>query len=127
MCLIIDQSKHKTGKNNRFCAKMSLFPIKVYKILAISRSGKLITPCIGYQINFINKKCVLSAKFNIINSLEIHEGIHAYYKFNKAKSVRYDIRIYRIYKAMIPPFTKYFYGINGEIVAEKMIIKKCVL
>lgn len=127
MCLIIDESKHKTGKNNRFCAKMSLFPIKVYKILAISFSGKLITPYIGYQINFINKKCILSAKLNIVNSSEIKEGIHAYYKFNNAKSDVDDIRVCRIYKAMIPPFTKYFYGINGEIVAEKMIIKKCAL
>lgn len=122
MCLIIDQSKHKIGKNNQFCAKMSLFPIKVYKILYITPSGELVTPYMWHQINFINNKCFLSAKFNIVNSSEINEGIHAYYKFINAKSDVNAVRSYKIYKAIIPPFTKYFYGICGDIVAEKMII-----
>jgi hypothetical protein len=123
MCLIIDRKKHILLR-----PKISLFPIKVYKILYTNLSGELITPYMGYQINFINKKCVLSAKFNIINDFSaINEGIHAYYKFHIAKSDVNDLYKCKIYKAIIPPFTKYFYGIKGEIVAEKMIIKECVL
>ena len=100
-----------------------MFPIKVYKILATNLSGELITPYMGCQINFINKKCILSAKLNINDFSEINEGIHAYYKFHNAKSDVDDLYKCKVYKAIIPPFTKYFYGVNGEIVAEKMIIK----
>lgn len=121
MCLIIDLKKHILHRS-----KISLFPIKVYKILHTNLSGELITPYMGYRINFINKKCVLSAKFNIVNSSDIiiiNEGIHAYYKFHIAKSDVGNLYKCEVYKAIIPPFTKYFYGVRGEIVAEKMIIK----
>lgn len=123
MCLIIDRKKHIL-----LHPKISLFPIKVYKILHTNLSGELITPYMGYRINFINKKCILSAKLNIGNSSDIiNEGIHAYYKSHIAKSDVNELYKCKIYKAIIPPFTKYFYGVQGEIVAEKMIIKECVL
>lgn len=118
MCLIINLKKHILLR-----PKISLFPIKVFKILI---DGHL-TPYRFHQVNFINGKCVLSAKFNsnFRYTYTIEEGIHGYYKLKNATT---DLAHFVgeggcIYKAIIPPFTKYFYGWNGNIVSEKMIIK----
>lgn len=110
--------------------KISLFPIKVFKILIDDPYGHL-TPYRLHRINFINGKCVLSAKFNsnFRYTYTIDEGIHGYYKLKNATTglTHFVEEGGCIYKAIIPPFTKYFYGWNGNIVSEKMIIKKCVL
>ena len=120
MCLIISPYKHFF-----LSPKISLFPIKVFKILINSPCGHL-TPYRRHSVNFIDGKCVLSAKFdsNFKWTHTVEEGIHGYYKLENATA---DLKhLFKdggcIYKAIIPPFTKYFYGFGGNIVSEKMII-----
>lgn len=125
MCLVINPYKHFF-----LSPKISLFPIKVFKILINSSCGHL-TPFRLHSVNFIDGKCVLSAKFNpnFKYAHTVGEGIHGYYKLENATAqLKHFVKDGRcIYKAIIPPFTKYFYGFNGEIVAEKMIIKNVSL
>ena len=55
-------------------------------------------------------------------------GIHAFYNKNIAVSLAsLQKENYAVFEAIIPPFTKYFVGLAGDIVCEKLIIKNKII
>lgn len=129
MCLTIDNIKHSDLK-----------PIRLDKDLVVSKSllgpnlkilwpcdpwwlksiCNFITPCQYKPIHFLFGKCILRAKLDkpqeskyYRNGFIINKGIHSHFR-----------KYTDLYPAIIPKGTLVYYGIDGDIVAEKLIIYK---
>jgi len=130
MCLIIDNIKHPDFKPIRLDKDLV-----VSKFLLNSNSKNVlwpcapwwleficnfITPCQYKPIHFLFGQCTLRAKLDTprktpLNSLSMYidKGIHAY-------NTRED----NLHPAIIPKGTLVYYGVDDDIVAEKLIIYK---
>lgn len=122
MCLIIDKKKHVFGKS-----KVNLSPIIVYKIIMKTRNG-FKTPFRYYPVDFIKNECVLKSKL-IKDGHIVDHGIHAYRSLKTAVAHAQDMNMYGwiranyiVFKAIIPKFSNYYIGCEGDIVSNKMII-----
>lgn len=122
MCLIIDENKHILGTS-----KVNLKPIIVYKVIVKTKNG-FKTPFIYYPVDFIKNKCVLKSKL-IKNDHIVDRGIHAYRSLKTAVAHTQDMIMnswiranYIVFKAIIPKFSNYYVGCDGDIVSNKMII-----
>lgn len=122
MCLIVDENKHLLGTS-----KVNLKPIIVYKIIMKTPIG-FKTPFRHYPVDFIKNECVLKSKLIKYDHI-VDKGIHAYISLNTAVAHAYDITMhswirahYIIFKAIIPKFSNYYIGCDGDIVSNKMII-----
>lgn len=122
MCLVVDEDKHMLG-----VSKVNLKPIIVYKIIMKTANG-FKTPFRRYPVDFIKNKCVLKSKL-IKTDHVVDKGIHAYRSLNTAVAYAYDIVMhswirahYIVFKAIIPRFSNYYIGCDGDIVSNKMII-----
>lgn len=122
MCLIVDENKHLLGTS-----KVNLKPIVVYKIIMKTKTG-FKTPFRYYPVDFIKNEYVLKSKL-IKNNHIVDEGIHAYRSLKTAVAYAYDISMnswiranYIVFKAIIPKFSNYYIGCDGDIVSNKMII-----
>jgi hypothetical protein len=123
MCLIIDKNKHPLGTS-----KVNLKPVIVYKIIMKTKTG-FKTPFRCYPIDFIEHECVLKSKL-IKDCYIVDKGIHAYRSLSTAVARVRDMDMhawvpaasYSVFKAIIPKFSNYYIGCDGDIVSNKMII-----
>lgn len=121
MCLIVNKNKHLLGT-----FKVNLKPIIVYKIIRKTIDG-FETPFRYYPIDFVENKCVFKSKL-IKDGHIVDKGIHAYRSLNTAVDACERMRFlwsrdnYIVFKAIIPRFSNYYIGCNGDIVSNKMII-----
>jgi hypothetical protein len=110
-------------------------PIEVYKVLRVPDflTGPYTTPNRGIPIKFGDcHTCIQRAKLQVKRSYGaffVDKGIHAW----RTKSAAQDFIRYRpgyttvdyvMFKSIIPAGVKYFLGEDGDIVSEKLIIKK---
>lgn len=126
MCLLVDENKHLLGKS-----KVNLKPIIVYKVIMKTKIG-FKTPFRYYPVDFIKNECVLRSKlrFKLIKDCRIVEnGIHAYRSLIMAVAHAQDMGMrtwtptnYIVFKAIIPKFSNYYIGCDGDVVSNKMII-----
>ena len=132
MCLTIDPLQHSFDNQNYYEPKITRLPKKVYKILYIDPISKnKYTPYRCVFIDFRDEKAVLeepNMMYHYIHDswkLKIDVGIHAFYDkdaaFARLTSLSYGN--YAVFEAIIPPFTKYFMGVDGDIVCKKLIIE----
>ena len=153
MCLFINQGKHLSkGKYSVFypcCVKQEMI---VYKVLEKRPFGNLHTPFLDFLIDFDkNKRCILPkinetyfSKYTLSEAYsdEISEtgwsavksdnAYHAWIDLeyaksqaeylNKVQTIKYH-RAY-IYKAIIPEGSLVWYGTDGDICSNQMIITK---
>lgn len=130
MCLIIDKRKHQ-----------SLKPIKLDKDLIVSKGlvsrkddewlvsdthfkfANFVTPYRQKSVHFLFGRAILRAKLDKPYyrdySWRINKGIHAWLCKNNLMFLTYSL-----YNAVIPKGTKVYFGMSGDIVAEKLIIYK---
>lgn len=129
MCLTIDLSKHPDLKpikldKDLIVSKMlidkSLMHWKVWLPLRVRAICNFATPYVKKPIHFLFGKCILCAELDKPQESEyrpgrfnIHKGIHAH-----------TGKYIGMYPAIIPKGTLVYYGIDGDIVAEKLIIYK---
>ena len=140
MCLVINFKKHSSNiKTGKYRPRISIFPIVVYKVLYKKEYGiSWYTPQRDFPIEFHNNKCVMES--DMVSSYAsdsyvdlVFQGIHAFTESGIAiHASRFwetngFIKNYHVFKAIIPPFTKYFIGINDDIVSEKLIIKNKII
>ncbi len=121
MCLTIDLKKHPDLK-----------PIKLDKDLIVRKylcnkndvpgyyrkrfMTKYVTPFMYVRVHFLFGKAILRAKLGEVDS-EIYEGIHS--------TTVYIYSDHLIeHKAIIPKGSLVYYGTNGDIVSNKLIIFK---
>lgn len=137
MCLLIDHSKHNFDCQNYYEPKTIRLSKKVYKMLYIVSiyNNTYYTPYQGVTVKFKDEKAVLEAPTmmdhyrNNWGMVVVEIGIHAFYKKDTAlaKLASLQDESYAIFEAIIPAGTKYFYGVGGEIVSEKLIIKNKIV
>ena len=125
MCLIVEKSKHLHIFGLNF-PRIAIKDKIVYKIL-IQNNSDYITPYKNHPVHFFKNQAILEAedacRLTHYNCIEF--GIHAFTNYLRAFS---RLRIIddingTIFKAVIPKGTRYFYGDDGDIVSEKLIIK----
>ena len=144
MCLYVDTNKHLA--NNSFVPKIAETDILVYKLLCLCSNEEFITPYQGYPISFEKGKFVYpKTEIGKINCefFTIDEGIHSYFSKSAIEHIL-DIRyshidsknlivfeneneiVYNkydsIHYAIIPKGSKYFIGIDGDIVSNNLIV-----
>lgn len=121
MCLLVDENKHLLGTS-----KVNLKPIIVYKIIMKTKTG-FKTPFRYYPVDFIKNECVLKSKL-IKDGYIVDNGIHAYRSLDRAVSEMENLKWFSfncsfiVFKAIIPKFSNYYIGCDGDIVSNKMII-----
>ena len=83
------------------------------------------TPYMSYPVEFDeNDECVMEHYMSTFDGLWVVEGIHAYTEIMWWYQRQKDLLLTCTpFKAYIPKGTKYYFGTNGDIVAEKIIIK----
>lgn len=138
MCLVISDLHHQYVQDGSICARLKPLiaqtPLTVYKVLNFN-NGNLQTPFQKKCINFISDNAVLEAPMMDYykGGWGVDIGIHA---FETKTDARAHLDFWNtidlifnlaIYEAIIPVGTKYFYGINGTIVSEKLIIKNKIV
>ena len=117
---------------NHFLPKISFKPIEVYKILSKSNASKS-----GYETPFLCTEVFFNTTIKATKHWKtslfkksIHgEGVHAYRDLTTAViKASHDNRFffiqyyYVVVKAIIPRFTIYWIGNNGDIAASKLYI-----
>lgn len=122
MCLI---KKHKFPK-------IAFRPIKVYKVL-YNFNNCLYSPYFGCKV--INNK--IKAKYFKIPEIVWEEniygcGVHAFSTLKEVIQAKENLEIFqnpfmKIYECIIPPFTLYWNGKEGNIASRKLKIKKEIL
>lgn len=129
MCLTVDLKKH-IHIFNKALPKIALKDIIVYKVVG-SRYGYHYSPFQVTPISFTKNKAVLKSRLQLRcyeDSIEVHKGIHAYTKYDIAsEETCWHTELFdhvTVYKAVIPRGTKYYLGVDGDIVAKKLIIYK---
>lgn len=139
MCLTVDLKKH-IHIFNKALPKIALKDINVYKVVGV-KYGYFYSPYQITPIIFIKNKAILKSSLQQGSCkrdktfsgnrlyIEIYKGIHGYteHKFACEDAVFLeDTFINRaiICKAIIPRGTKYYLGVDGDIVAKKLIIYK---
>lgn len=132
MCLIISTTIHGFGKPEPKIAKE---PIEVYKILYYNKLTNWYYTPVRHKIVIFEesldnldpyKFAVLQSKLNV-KEFTVYEGIHAYK--NKYTAFRWlqcysmDTNFeFNIFKAIIPVGSKCYFGRNGDIVSNKLVI-----
>lgn len=121
MCLLIDKNKHPFLQS-----KVTLTPIIVYKVLW-KHNLFFETPYQRKIIEFVNGKCILRSKLVKDDKYTIGKGIHAYRYLAQAWDTAQYLNTYLsesviVVKAIIPKFSNYYIGYDGDIVSNKMII-----
>lgn len=134
MCLVIDIDRHQYEDTGFACRIFKPLIAKksftVYKILRFTK-GILQTPFQGTPIYFISDETVMTAPMMSYykSGWCVDIGIHA---FEKKTSAQYYLKVFgsetptyglAIYEAIVPVGVKYFYGVDEDIVCEKLIIK----
>lgn len=112
-----------------FLPKISFKPIEVYKVLFKEDSNKYETP---FQLTKVFLNTIMKAKKHWETSLfkkSIHgEGVHAYRDLASAFKQTFNFRRsfgkndFVVIKAIIPRFTVYWIGDDGDIAASKLYI-----
>lgn len=128
MCLYISKWHHGSNPKPKTAKK----DIHVYKVL-YDLDNEYYTPFRRALVEFhsniaistASRLTILRRSLNIeFSSVDIvTEGIHAYRTILRAKSISNCMGGY-IYHAIIPKGTKYYVGIDKNIVSEKLIIFK---
>lgn len=123
MCLVIDTNCHPN-----FEPLVAAYDMEVIKVLAFGKRGWT-TPYRHKKVHFIFRRAILKSKMKI-NSLyidEVCEGIHSCLVDIKAREVMYGTVGALVFKAIVPKGSKFYYGTDGDIVSNKLIIlKECV-
>ena len=136
MCLVISDC-HSKKRSGKYKAKISFYPIKVYKVLwTYSSSERWRTPCMNTVVPFKNGIAIMYA-YDMIRKYRksktktrINTGIHSFLSKESAEAMSSEMLTYihgysiDIFEAYIPPFTRYFIGNKGDIVSEMLIVKK---
>lgn len=138
MCLVISERRHLYSKESLSCPEfkplIAQTPLTVYKVLKFNSDG-LQTPFKKKDINFISGNAVLEAPMmdHYKDGWCVDIGIHAFQTKTDARAYLefwsyFDLTLNSaIYEAVIPVGTRYFYGTNGTIVSEKLIIKNKIV
>lgn len=131
MCLTICSESHIFNKHKgRYVPKIALKRIKVYKVLIWSK-GVYKTPFQIMPVFFNNGKAVINS--NMYDHYQtswykgiVCEGVHAFRTRELARNLCRHLNKLQpiVFEAYIPPFTRYFIGDRGDIVSEKLIVKK---
>lgn len=106
---------------NQFLPKISFKRIPIYKIVYQNCDGILYTWCrfVPLMLRAEEFFFLPTKEKNNFSKYRIEEGmLHAYSTMSEAKRNR--TLSYRIIKGYIPPFTRYYIGINGDICAKRM-------
>lgn len=129
MCLQVDLEKHRFHR-----PKITLFPKKCYKILLLTNK-RIETP---FTYTVINNNVIKNGMYVDDNFQKqpigyfypsIYNAIHAFCQLNDAvhelhniEPYTYHDQLYRhhIVETFIPPFTRYWYGVAGDICSERM-------
>lgn len=123
MCLTIDLNKHPDLKPIRLDKDLV-----VHKYLCDKKDvpgpyrkrfmTKYVTPFTYTQVHFLFGKAILRAKLDKVDEYnQIYRGIHS------ARAYMYS-NIFIHHNAIIPKGSLVYYGTNGEIVSNKLIIFK---
>ena len=118
--------------------KITLKDKVVYKVLLKQSDGTLYSPFMDseYKLNKLYKEPFIKQFFGTKQCLHKTFGpfwIHSHQYFESAKLLVYNKKICEnvynisVFKAIIPKFTLYYEGIDGDICSKKIIlIEECV-
>lgn len=121
MCLEINLNKHPDRTPVRL--EEDLYVLKFLRVRDVLLGHEMYeTPVQHYRTRFIANKCVLRAKFDFQNIFYIFEGIHAF-----TSEVGWFLGPNIPFLAKIPKGTLVYFGMNNDIVSEKLIIYKRIL
>ena len=123
MCLVIDKAYHPNFK-----PLIANGDIEVIKVLTFGNKGWT-TPYQHKKIYFIFKRAILKSKMkrSSLYTDEVCEGIHSCLNEAKAKYVMAHSIGSLAFCAIVPKGSKFYYGTDGDIVSDKLIIlKECV-
>ena len=120
MCLVIDRVRHPNLK-----PLVANHDIEVMKVLTFGNKGWT-TPYRYKKIHFIFKKAILKSemRISILYTDEVCEGIHSCLDVAKVKEVMSYNAGSLVFQAIIPKGSKFYYGTDGDIVSNKLIILK---
>lgn len=139
MCLVVDKKLHPTGESLTASEN-----IVVGKILAISYTGRYLTPYRFKEVRFHNDECKLKKVSLGVKTeyfmetfasspklvFEVEEGYHAYTSLPIARNfVRHSANgnTWKIFEAYIPKGAEYYVGVAGDIVSSEMVITNKII
>ena len=117
MCLTIDSKLHSDLKP--LVARKN---ISVYKVLLLNGT-KWITPYAETEVHFVFKKAKLKSRVLRKYGIYVTEGIHACTNSKEARAMARRFSNSVVFDAVVPKGTKFYFGNENDIVAEKLIIK----
>ena len=121
MCLEINLNKHPD--HTPVILEKDLYVLKFLRVRDVLLGHEMYeTPVRRCRTRFIANKCVLKAKFDFQNIFYIFEGIHAF-----TSEVGWFLGPNIPFLAKIPKGTLVYFGMNNDIVSEKLIIYKRIL
>lgn len=121
MCLEINLNKHPDRTPIRL--EKDLYVLKFLRVRKKILGHTIYeTPVQRYRTRFIANRCILKAKFNFQELFYVFEGIHAF-----TSEVGWFLGPNIPFLAKIPKGTLVYFGINNDIVSEKLIIYKRIM
>lgn len=135
MCLCVDVTKHYDNKGI-LLPRTATEDITVYKILFIDTFNLCIaTPYVRFKVasdisHLPNTVLKATMDHNISiagpDACRVIKGIHSFVDFDTAKASIHTFAntFYFMVACIIPKGTKYYLGIDRDIVSEKLIVKK---
>ncbi|MBP5595754.1 MAG: hypothetical protein J6Y02_10255 [Pseudobutyrivibrio sp.] len=121
MCLEINLNKHPD--RTPIILEKDLYVLKFLRVRKKILGHTIYeTPVQRYRTRFIANRCILKAKFNFQELFYVFEGIHAF-----TSEVGWFLGPNIPFLAKIPKGTLVYFGINNDIVSEKLIIYKRIM
>jgi len=125
MCLRISNI-HKEKNNKPFIAKKDIIVFKALDHYDLFNGKKTIcTPYQFYPIDFIDGKCVMKSDlYTESDSRFVNIGVHSFTKEEKAEKTCAGFPETKMTKhwAIIPKGSKYYIGVDNDIVSNNLII-----
>lgn len=130
MCLHIERNLHrKTADTSNLTARIAGYDMLVFKVMRPTYRQDVVTSPYqhkNYKLGVLTKSHKrLRKKNRPYGDRSVHAGLHALRTITGAKSfraARFSGFNLRIFPAIIPKGTAFFYGADGDIVAEAMTI-----